>query len=329
MTIQERIKHIRQESGKTQADFAASIGLKRDNYAQIEVGKQLPSLEAIAAIVRIYNKSYSWLIDGKETDKKVTPAENEGKGNPKGNLKGNLTNPEQAESYTKKVTHDVYPTVDPIVYPTGKGGKDSYTKKVYSTEKGTLKVDIHEPAIVDTSGLSIVPIVDISAAAGDGYMNVTEHIDETKVLRLPQKMVKSGFHLCIQVKGHSMAPTLQDGGYLVIRLLERSDWLHIRNEYVYVIVDNEGKTYVKRLKNRFKDTEDGGFIVCMSDSLDKMAHPNFNLHPHEIQHIWFVEWYFTAKMPNLTNTAINRMSRLEDEMAELRELMTDINKRLK
>jgi len=64
MSINERIKAIRIESGKSQEDFALSIGLKRGNYAQIELGKQKPTLETITTIVRIYNKSYGYVIEG-------------------------------------------------------------------------------------------------------------------------------------------------------------------------------------------------------------------------------------------------------------------------
>jgi len=63
MSIHERIKAIRIASGLSQEGFATSIEMKRSNYAQIELGKQYPTLEVIKTIVRIYNKSYEWLID--------------------------------------------------------------------------------------------------------------------------------------------------------------------------------------------------------------------------------------------------------------------------
>lgn len=66
MSIHTRIKKIRIESGLNQEDFAASIGLKRGNYAQIELGKQLPTIETVSRIVRIYNKTYEWVLEGKE-----------------------------------------------------------------------------------------------------------------------------------------------------------------------------------------------------------------------------------------------------------------------
>lgn len=267
-TISDRIKAIREESGLTQEEFSASIGIKRANYANIEVGKQLPTLETLTAIVRIYRRSFDWIITGaSEPDKSA------------------------------------HPNAHPNAHLSVKEPRDSYTKKVYMTPQIVEHV-------VDTSGLRLVPVVDISAAAGEGYLN-PEFINEDQVLRLPATMVKSGQHLCIRVKGPSMAPTFQDGGYLIVRLLEKHEWASIRNEYCYVIVDNEGKTYIKRVRNRFSGP-DGGFIVCTSDSPDKMSHPNFNLRAGEIQHIWWVAWYFTAKMPNIHDTYYNRLTRLEE-----------------
>ena len=126
-----------------------------------------------------------------------------------------------------------------------------------------------------------------------------------------------------------MAPTYQDGGFLIIRLLDPLDWVNLRNEYCYVVVDNEGKTYIKRLKNRFLQGGGGGFIVCTSDNPDKTSHPNFNLYAHEIHHIWFVEWYLTAKMPNIHDQYYSRLSGLEDKFDLLAEEVKNMKKGLK
>jgi transcriptional regulator with XRE-family HTH domain len=73
MTINSRIKEIRLATGLSQDKFAPTIGLTRGNYAQLEIGKQKPSLETLALVVRNYNKSYEWLIDGVEQLEKIAP----------------------------------------------------------------------------------------------------------------------------------------------------------------------------------------------------------------------------------------------------------------
>lgn len=295
MSIQERIKKVRTDMELTQEQFAALIGLKRNNYAQIEAGKQLPTLDTLSAIVKKSNRSYAWIIDGREEKLPVQKKPgHDVQGNVQGSVQAMVAEPE--ESYTKSL------------YTPGKG-----ERKSGRSERNSEHVREH---FIDSSGLSIVPVVDIRAAAGDGYLNA-EYLDENQVIRMPEAMIKKGHNLCIRVKGHSMAPTIMDGGLLLVHLLDRSEWGGMRNGYVHVIVDHEGHTLVKRIKNRLNGA-DGGFIVCMSDNPDKMAHPNFNLTPNEIQHIWEVTWYMTAKMPNVQETLDSRLADLEDGQDELR-----------
>lgn len=203
-----------------------------------------------------------------------------------------------------KVKEYAHPNAHPNAHLIVNDGREKYIKKVGITEK-----------VIDTSGHQLVPITDIQAAAGTGFINA-EHWDETDVLRLPPKMIKGANHLCIRIKGISMAPTLQDGGYVIVRLLDKSEWLNMPTDRIYVVVDKEGQTYLKRIKNRFSGQK-GGFIVLSSDNPDKMSHPNFNLHPNEIGFIWYVEWYFTAKMPNIHDQYYTRLSRLEDTVDEM------------
>ena len=296
MTIQERIKLIRTESGQTQEQFARSIGLKRDNYAQIEIGKQLPSYETVSAIVRIYNKTYDWIIEGKEG--KVSSQVI-------GTLKGKLTG---------KVGGKVQGKVEEV-----DGGK-SYTKN--------LTPEVFEHIVVDTSGIKLVPIVDIKAAAGSGYINA-DSFEAEDVIHLPSTLLKkNGYYLCIRVKGVSMAPTLQDGGYIIIRLLDQSEWRNMLNDRIYVVVDKEGKSYLKRVKNRFQDGEKG-FLVLSSDSLERSSYPSFNLKQDEISFIWYVEWYFSAKMPNIHDTYSQQIGDLQFDLMELGNEVAEIKKRLK
>lgn len=113
-----------------------------------------------------------------------------------------------------------------------------------------------------------------------------------------------------------MFPTFMDGGYIIIRLLERSQWSDIKEKYVYAVTDREGKTYVKRLKNRILEH---GFIVCMSDNPDKTMFPNFNLCEEDIHNIWEVEWYMSSRMPNIHDTYYNQVQTMQDDLEELKD----------
>lgn len=159
-----------------------------------------------------------------------------------------------------------------------------------------------------------IPLVDISVAAGSGLYN-GEYLNEVEVISLPRSMVKDGkMYLCVRAKGRSMEPSILDGGHLIIRQLERSEWENIRDNYVYVVSDTDGRAYVKRLKNRLHQH---GFVVCMSDNADKQNYSNFNLYEEELNTIWYVEWYFTAKIPNIQETYYHKQAELEERFDAL------------
>lgn len=189
-------------------------------------------------------------------------------------------------------------------------GTGPMLKEEYIQQESTTNI---EPVNYNDNFVRI-PIVDISVAAGSGYYN-SDYIEEVECMSLPRTMVKNGrTYLCVRVKGQSMTPSILDGGYLIVYLLDRSEWGSIRENHVYVVSDREGKAYVKRLKNRLRER---GFIVCMSDNVEKQHYPNFNLQEDELNTIWFAEWYFTAKIPNIQETYYQKQAQLEDRVDEL------------
>ncbi len=164
----------------------------------------------------------------------------------------------------------------------------------------------------------LIPITEIKAAAGTGYMN-TEVLRSSQFIQLPQNLIKSGRYLCIRIKGHSMSPTLQDGGFMIIRLLEKTEWRNLLSDRVYVVCDLEGTTWLKRVRNRFEN----GFIVLTSDNPDKATFPNFNLKAEEILSIWYAEWYLSAKMPNVHDDFYSKVERLENSIEDLTRKFDD------
>lgn len=178
---------------------------------------------------------------------------------------------------------------------------------------------INEATFIDSKFQGkLIPITEIKAAAGSGYMN-TEVLRRSQFIQLPQNLVKSGIYLCIQIKGHSMSPTLQDGGFMIIRLLEKTEWQNLLSDRVYVVCDLEGTTWLKRLRNRFEN----GFIVLTSDNPDKATFPNFNLKAEEILSIWYAEWYLSAKMPNVHDDFYSKVERLENSIEDLTRKFDD------
>lgn len=194
--------------------------------------------------------------------------------------------------------------------PNDKGSNNIYTLKPKSTAE-------HTDFFNDKTELIQIPIVDISAAAGYGIMN-PDYIEKTGYISLPANMVKkNALYYWIRVRSHSMNPTLHDSDLVLVRHLDPSEWLTMPDEHIYMVVDKDGIAYIKRVKNRFKK----GFVVLMSDNIDKMNYPNFNLNADEIHNIFHAEWYFSARMDNINNLYYNRLKALEDRFDEIEQTM--------
>ena len=111
-----------------------------------------------------------------------------------------------------------------------------------------------------------------------------------------------------------MSPTILDSSYVIVRVLERYEWEDMPDRHIYIISDREGKAYIKRIKNRLREH---GFIVCMSDNVDKANYPNFNLQEDELNSILYVEWYISAKMPNINENYYKKVNDLEDKYEDM------------
>lgn len=167
------------------------------------------------------------------------------------------------------------------------------------------------PLPINKDNFVSIPLVDISVAAGcSGYDN-PDYLEIIDTIKMPSSMVHDGGkYFCVRIKGESMSPTLLDSSYIIVRLLERFEWADIPERHVYLISDRDGRSYIKRIKNRLRQH---GFIVCMSDNVDKVNYPNFNLEEQDINTILHAEWYFSAKMPNLNETYYDKVNQLEDK----------------
>ena len=278
----KNIKLLRENLHLKQDEMQAGTGIKGATWSNYELGKTEPSIDVILSISKFFRIELADLIE-KDLSQKGNLIEN--KDVSKNQEKGNLISNRIGNLIAQK-----------------------------EDNQHELKISIvAEPGEEHNKKATLIPITDISVAAGTGHYNNSyiEHLDS---LRLPVNLTKKGgTYLAVKIKGHSMAPTLQDSSFVIIRLLDRSEWHKMPDERIYVISDTEGKTYLKRVKNRFKQD----FIVLMSDNPDKASFPNFNLVANEINTIWYVEWYLSAKMPNIHDQFYPRLQRLEEKVDQL------------
>ncbi len=64
ISIGNRMKDLRLQSGFSQAEIAKRLNISRSNYSQIELGNQFPTFEVLCRVASIYSKTYEWLLHG-------------------------------------------------------------------------------------------------------------------------------------------------------------------------------------------------------------------------------------------------------------------------
>jgi len=286
----KNLRFLRKSKGFNQDEMPDIIGFKRTTWSGYETEKSFPKFEDLIKISEYFGISEGDLI----------------------NLDLENVAPNKKEE-GDKTGKNVALNVAPNVALTGKKGGISDDFKI------TI---VAEDAAQYGRKIAHVPITDISVAAGGGVYN-DGHLETVEAVHFPPALLKPGHtYLCVRIKGQSMSPTLQDGGYVVIRLLDKSEWAKMPDERVFVVVDTDGKAYLKRVKNRFKQ----GFIVLRSDSPEQAIFPSFNLQTNEITAIWYVEWYLSAKMPNIHDQYYTRLQQLEDRVDTLQQNIPKINR---
>lgn len=60
----ERLKILRKNLGLTQKEFADRIGIKRNSYANYEIGRNTPLDAIVLSICREFNVNEEWLREG-------------------------------------------------------------------------------------------------------------------------------------------------------------------------------------------------------------------------------------------------------------------------
>lgn len=194
----------------------------------------------------------------------------------------------------------VYPTVDQLSPIMTTGKKNSRGRKrikplpdpmLYRAANTDTSVASDKEALYVCnpipSGAEAIPIVDAPSANGTGI------ISEDRIIRLPYTMLKRGMHQCLRIAGKSMSPTLREGGFLIIRLLSRSEWKQMTGGRIYVLVDTDEKTHIRRIDNNLASE---GILRCSSDAPDKHAYPDYEIKANAIGSIWEAEWYLTSDL---------------------------------
>ena len=302
MEINDRLNQLLAYKQLTSRSFAMKLGVssqRMGNYLK----NRAPDYDVLSRIIETFvDISPDWLLTGR--------------GEMLRNEEENICQTKSAKNVVKEKDHNF-----DHVFDHKRKVQKTWSINLNNNDAALGLINQYTPS--EDTGI-VVPIVDIAAAAGAGAFN-SDYYTQRDTLRFPSHMIQRGVHNCIRIKGQSMSPTLQDGGYVITRLLDRSEWETIKDNYIYVITNREGETFLKRVKNRLKE---GGFLVCTSDNPEKATYRDFNVMEDEIHNVWMVEWYLSSTLPNIHETYYLRLQNLEDDVDQLKSTMTSILKKL-
>ncbi len=194
-----------------------------------------------------------------------------------------------------------------------------------------LDLEQGKPAPVDKKGKSLrvlsvavdeqeqerIVVVPVKAAAGylNGFGDV-DYIGSLPSFRLPlQELGRERSYRLFQIKGDSMNP-VPDGAYIITEYVQ--DWTQIKDDQCYVLITRDEGIVYKRVLNR--PGEDA--LILKSDN------PAYTPYPvafGTIAEVWKAVGYISLQLPESgsdplnAGLILNALSRLEDDMKELKE----------
>lgn len=270
------------------------IGVSRSNLSQIEIGRNTPSIALINQIATKCNVDVKVIFEMINSPDKLLPDLL-----PKLLPNNNLTAPlnENSDKGTNNLIADQLKTA-------------------------TQKPNVRQLAdLIDSKedNYTAVPITQLEAAAGKGAINYEHYAQSSKMVKFPNTLLRPGALLAGKIVGDSMEPTLVDGGYIIMRHVERSEYPYITNGTVCMVVTTDGESYVKRLKKERRRA------ILKSDNPNRQFYPDLAFDWEQIVNIWRVEWYFTNRLRNIAQGYIDeqqeafsgRMDTVEEQIKEI------------
>lgn len=255
MSIGLRIRELRNKKGLSQIEFANKIGVKQSPLSQMESGKILPSIETLSNIIRIFNISYSWLIDGVENETKSEE---------------NVIQKKYDNNYDKKYDK---PKVKKMSYnePEEEKVYPMYSEQEYRAVM--RKIKFAEGVSLADEGAPFYPL---PVSAGNAMQLLEEEEKPTGFLSIPGVYCKAYF----PVIGFSFEPIIRAGDVIGIDFINR--WEMLDPDCIYFIITHDQRM-IKRLSD---DPDNPDRLICISPN-----HKEFPIYKSEIKAIHKVIFY--------------------------------------
>lgn len=148
------------------------------------------------------------------------------------------------------------------------------------TGRGPKYPEVSELQSPSEDEYSLVPVLDVHAACGNGYFNDQALVEGG--FALPKVMLHNlgmpeGQGRIIHATGNSMFPTIQDGAVVLINLADRE----LKIGKVYAVCSLHEGLVLKRLIYEYNEAVGTSVWIMRSDNPDKNQYPDRRLPPDE------------------------------------------------
>jgi transcriptional regulator with XRE-family HTH domain len=228
MDVAEKLKKFRRSSGKSQQDFAVSLGIAQKTWSNYENGQTQPPMKVLFALAE---KGY--IIEG---------------------LTSNFMDewPEEKKREFYRRMDIVKEGVFPPNMPLDDVGKIIQAVDDHPKLNGHSSLKIYHPSDLPKDSF-VVPLLDQHLSAGPGA-ELPEGDEAKALIRVPRYLAQYGENIAaLTVDGDSMEPTLHRGDMVVC---DSCGW---SGEGIYALRMG-GSGFVKRL------TKAPGKVVIISDN---------------------------------------------------------------
>ncbi|MGD1840820.1 MAG: helix-turn-helix transcriptional regulator [Thermonemataceae bacterium] len=151
---------------------------------------------------------------------------------------------------------------------------------------------------------------DIAIAGYPEVYFTEENLKEIDKFRLPM-LRKTGLYACYRIAGNSMQDVIQQGNWVICRLLQEDT--EVTSGNLYLIATKSDGVMLKRIDKRYLKKFDS--IICYSDN--PLFEP-FALHSDQIFKIWEVELFLSDDLRSQTNP-IEQKKMIDDFAQQLKD----------
>lgn len=219
----------------------------------------------------------------------------------------------------KKEGIESYSFIEAVSNLTGIPISDLNNELAYSKDQKSLIYTVSEPKEayeVNKDNVSI-PVVGYKETAkllignsGSG----TPNIKDIGQIQLPRIMMSDGIFACVQESGHRMSDTIEDGDYVVYKMIEEEDWQLMIDNYVYLVLTEDGGRYLGRVKNRIRENH---LIILYPDNKDS-NHKDFVIRMDSVVQVWKAYLNLSYRFPNPNDTINDKFDQVGNDIIEVK-----------